>query len=325
MIELVIAAIVGYLFGSIPTAYLVVKSTTKKDPRTEGLEVVGTENTLRITGSLPLAILVFFVDVFKGIIGMHAAQYVLSLAGYDLVLVGFPFVKPVSLPVYVAGFFAVVGHCFPMWLGFRGGGGLATSLGVMLAIEPSLILVWLVLFGVGVVFSMLFTEGMRTVPTIFSCVASPVLAYILGYRGLDYYLFTGLCLLILLALRKKVRFVLEGRMEKMFFLERELEPSEEIAKITSAVLEGKDDVDYEPRIKRIIESKPEATPKKKKTTVPTKKKKEKKVSTGSKTKKKQKEARKKEGTTKKKTTTKTTRKKTSTKTKKIREKQEKKE
>ncbi|MGZ9072522.1 MAG: glycerol-3-phosphate 1-O-acyltransferase PlsY [Rhodoplanes sp.] len=111
----VLAVLVGYLFGSIPFGLLLSRLAGLGDIRKIGSGNIGTTNVLR-TGSKSLAALTLLCDAGKGI----AAVLIMGQWGQDLAL--------------LAGFFAVVGHNFPLWLKFRGGKGVATTLGVLLAL-----------------------------------------------------------------------------------------------------------------------------------------------------------------------------------------------
>jgi acyl phosphate:glycerol-3-phosphate acyltransferase len=111
----VLAGLVGYLFGSIPFGLLVSRLAGLGDIRKIGSGNIGTTNVLR-TGSKSLAALTLVCDAGKG----SAAVLIMGQWGQDLAL--------------LAGFFAVIGHNFPLWLKFRGGKGVATTLGVLLAL-----------------------------------------------------------------------------------------------------------------------------------------------------------------------------------------------
>mgnify|MGYP000922269081 FL=1 len=106
-------AIAAYIIGSIPTAFIVGKCIYNTDIRTQGSGNVGTMNARLVLGWIP-AILVLVVDVLKG----WAAVYLAGWAGSD---------------VMPAAFMAVLGHIYPVWLKFKGGKGLATALGTLIA------------------------------------------------------------------------------------------------------------------------------------------------------------------------------------------------
>lgn len=110
-----VAGLVGYLLGSIPFGLLLTRLAGKGDIRRIGSGNIGTTNVLR-TGSKGLAAATLLLDGGKG----AAAVLLIGLWGEDAAL--------------LAGLFAVLGHNFPVWLRFRGGKGVATSLGVLLAL-----------------------------------------------------------------------------------------------------------------------------------------------------------------------------------------------
>ena len=109
-----LAAIIGYLLGSIPFGLIVTRMAGVGDIRKIGSGNIGATNVLR-TGRKDLAALTVLLDALKG-----AAA----------VLIGMQF-SP--LGVLIGGFAAVIGHLFPIWLKFKGGKGVATGLGVLIA------------------------------------------------------------------------------------------------------------------------------------------------------------------------------------------------
>jgi len=125
----ILIAIAAYLIGSIPTGYLLVRLTARKDIRQFGSRSMGATNVLRVKGwkaALPVAA----IDVLKGFL---PAFFALKYSGD---------------PVFAAfcAFLSVVGHCFPFSIGFQGGKGVATSLGAYAAIDGVPLLACLGLF-----------------------------------------------------------------------------------------------------------------------------------------------------------------------------------
>src|SRR5688572_10382171 len=111
---------VGYLAGSIPFGLIIALVFAKKDVRQAGSGNIGATNVARVVGK-KLGIVTLVLDAAKGAIPVVVAGHVLGL----------------SLFVQTAvGLMALVGHCFPIWLKFRGGKGVATGLGVLLAARP---------------------------------------------------------------------------------------------------------------------------------------------------------------------------------------------
>jgi glycerol-3-phosphate acyltransferase PlsY len=125
---LLAAAVFGYLMGSIPFGLLLTRAAGMGDIRAIGSGNIGATNVLR-TGNRKLAAATLLLDGLKGTVAVLVA----SRFGWDLGV--------------VAGLAAFLGHVFPVWLGFRGGKGVATFLGVLVVLHwPAFIafaLVWL--------------------------------------------------------------------------------------------------------------------------------------------------------------------------------------
>lgn len=126
-----LSAIGGYLAGSIPFAVLVSRVMALPDPRTYGSGNIGATNVLR-SGNRVAALLTLFGDLAKG---------------WAAVLVAIALALPVEC-VALVGFMAFLGHVFPIWLRFKGGKGVATAAGVLMAFDWHLalavIVAWLV-------------------------------------------------------------------------------------------------------------------------------------------------------------------------------------
>jgi glycerol-3-phosphate acyltransferase PlsY len=116
-VSLLVAALIGYAIGSAPISYLIVRATRGVDLRREGSGNVGATNVYRTSGAA-LAIAVLVVDIAKGVVSV-------MLGGS-------------GEPAVVAGTAAVVGHVYPVWLGFRGGKGVATATGAFAVMAPTL-------------------------------------------------------------------------------------------------------------------------------------------------------------------------------------------
>ena len=113
---LILTAIVAYLIGSIPFGLLITRQLGLGDLRSIGSGNIGATNVLR-TGNKGAAAATLALDAAKGALAVLLARAVFG-----------------ETAAMVAGFAAFVGHIFPVWLGFRGGKGVATFLGVMLAL-----------------------------------------------------------------------------------------------------------------------------------------------------------------------------------------------
>lgn len=108
----------AYLLGSIPFGYLLVRVFRKQDIRSFGSGNIGATNVAR-TGAKGLGIATLLLDLGKAYLAVEIAK-LLAPANYDLAA--------------AAAIAAILGHCFPLWLRFRGGKGVASSLGVYLAL-----------------------------------------------------------------------------------------------------------------------------------------------------------------------------------------------
>jgi acyl phosphate:glycerol-3-phosphate acyltransferase len=126
-----IAAALGYLLGSIPFGYLLVRIFKGEDVRASGSGNIGATNVARKSPALGIATLL--LDAAKGLAAVLLARVLFKGPHQQLI-------------VTTAALFAVLGHLFPVWLKFRGGKGVATSLGAFLLLTPKSILCMVVLF-----------------------------------------------------------------------------------------------------------------------------------------------------------------------------------
>jgi glycerol-3-phosphate acyltransferase PlsY len=153
----ILAAIIfGYLLGSIPFGLLLTRAAGLGDVRSIGSGNIGATNVLR-TGNKGLAAATLLLDMFKGTVA---------------VLVGYQFGLE---PALAAGFAAFIGHIFPIWLGFKGGKGVATYLGVLLGfgIQPALVfaVVWI---------SMAIMFRFSSLAALSAAIIVPVALYAMG-------------------------------------------------------------------------------------------------------------------------------------------------
>jgi glycerol-3-phosphate acyltransferase PlsY len=129
----IFVALFGYLLGSVPTGLLLAKFFSKVDPRKTGSGNIGATNIFRTAGK-GLGILTLVGDILKGMIPIVIASWL-----------GLP-----DLWIAIAGLSSFLGHIFPIFLGFKGGKGVATALGVYLIISTTAVLIEVLLF-VGIV------------------------------------------------------------------------------------------------------------------------------------------------------------------------------
>lgn len=134
MLSFALAVLLGYLLGSVPTAYFLVRWKTALDIRSEGSGNVGTLNSYEVTGSKWIGAFVLLGDALKGAAAVLAARLLWGT--------GFPHEA-------AAGVAVIAGHNFPVWLKFRGGRGLATAVGVYAVMGWAVVLTWCVLWVAG--------------------------------------------------------------------------------------------------------------------------------------------------------------------------------
>jgi glycerol-3-phosphate acyltransferase PlsY len=165
VINYAIAAIVGYLLGSVPFGLLLTRAAGLGDVRSIGSGSIGATNVLR-TGRRELAALTLVLDALKGFAAVMLARTLLPQY--------FPADPTTALyATYLAGVAAFIGHCFPIWLGFKGGKGVATMIGVLFALSWQVgaifCLVWLLIA---------FTQKISSVSALTAAVTAPIFAYV---------------------------------------------------------------------------------------------------------------------------------------------------
>lgn len=170
--ESLLAALGGYLLGSVPFGLLLTKAAGLGDIRAVGSGNIGATNVLR-TGNKKLAAATLILDGAKGAV---AALIAWGLAGEDMAL--------------IAGFFAVLGHNYPVWLKFKGGKGVATTLGTLLAVSwptgLASIATWLLAAKLGRISSLAALAALGLSPIYAYFFASPrhaALALVLAALG----------------------------------------------------------------------------------------------------------------------------------------------
>jgi glycerol-3-phosphate acyltransferase PlsY len=194
-----IIAVVSYLLGSIPFGYLLVRIVRGQDVRQTGSGNIGATNVAR-TGSKGLAIATLLLDALKGYVAVELAYW---LAGPDAVDLGHTLLMGA-----LAGFCALLGHMFPIWLRFKGGKGVATALGAFSALAPLAILVSLVVFIAAVAVTRYVSLG-----SILSAVVLPFAAWWfnpLVRATTTMALIVASCLLIIIRHKDNIRRLLAG-------------------------------------------------------------------------------------------------------------------
>lgn len=168
----IFAIILAYLLGSIPMGLLLTKFMGKGDLRKVGSGNIGATNVMRV-GGLRMAALTWVLDMLKAVAAVLFGAYV----GGDVFAIW-------------CGFVAVLGHCYPVWLGFRGGKGISSMFGVLLTVNPLLFIVcgieWLIVA---------LTTGYSSLGAVVAFCVMPVLGFVMGWQfGLPLLAIALLCL-----------------------------------------------------------------------------------------------------------------------------------
>ena len=127
---IILLIVAAYLIGAIPTGIILTKLAGGEDIRKAGSGNIGATNVYRVAGRT-LGVLTLIGDCFKGLLPVLVATEAFALTGTPLALVALA---------------AFIGHCYPVYLGFKGGKGVATALGIFLVLSPSSIPFTLILF-----------------------------------------------------------------------------------------------------------------------------------------------------------------------------------
>ena len=155
--NLAIVLMFGYLLGSIPFGLVLTKMSGLGDPRSIGSGNIGATNVLR-TGNKKLAAATLLLDALKA---TAAALIAHAVFGHNAALFG--------------GFAAFIGHLFPVWLGFKGGKGVATYIGTLLGVAPLMGLVFAVAW-----LSVAFITCYSSLSALVATLVIPVVLWILG-------------------------------------------------------------------------------------------------------------------------------------------------
>jgi len=194
----------AYLIGSIPTAVWVSKGVFGMDIREYGSGNAGATNTFRVLGS-KAGTFVMLVDMIKGVLAVrlsyllayyHNPEHLTQLVNFQIGL----------------GLAAVVGHIFPIWANFRGGKGIATLFGLVLAIQPLV-----AICCVGIFLLILSLTRYVSLSSIIASIAFPVLIlYIFNEPEVFYRIFAiAVALMVVLTHQKNITRLLSGNENKV--------------------------------------------------------------------------------------------------------------
>lgn len=206
-----IAILLAYLLGSIPTAVWLGRAFHGIDVREHGSGNAGATNTIRVLG-WSTGIPVLIVDLAKGWVAAML-PVILKLAPAESALL-------TNLQI-ITGLTAIIGHIFPVFAGFRGGKGVATVFGVLLAIHPLLTLVCM-----GVFLVVLIITGIVSVSSMIAGIAFPIiLMTIFDTSSLIFKIFSVfVAIALLITHRNNIKRLMHGEEKKLF--QKKEKPSE---------------------------------------------------------------------------------------------------
>lgn len=179
VICLALTVIISYLLGSCNSAIIVVKLLKHEDIREHGSKNAGLTNTLRCYGKIP-ALFTLIGDLAKGIIAV-----ILSLIVFKLIIGSDCFIDPPEwYPMvlddksigYISGFFAILGHIFPIYYGFKGGKGILVASSILIVIDPLTFVIIIPFFAI-----MVLLTKYVSVSSISAAVVYPFLTFVLHY------------------------------------------------------------------------------------------------------------------------------------------------
>lgn len=201
--DFILFSIIAYLLGSIPTAVWIGRYRYGLDVREHGSKNAGATNTFRVLGKKP-GILVLFIDIVKGALATALPEMILesNLQDPDHLI---------QIRI-LSAIFAVTGHVFPIFAQFRGGKGVATSLGVIMGLQPIAALICVSIFLVVFVSSKYVSLGAIT-----AAIAFPLVNYfMLGEKSFWLLSFSLLLsALVIIAHRRNINRLMKGEENKM--------------------------------------------------------------------------------------------------------------
>ncbi|MBO5348577.1 MAG: glycerol-3-phosphate 1-O-acyltransferase PlsY [Clostridia bacterium] len=201
----ILVSIIAYAIGSVNFSIIFSKKFAGFDVREKGSGNAGTTNMLRSVGK-GAAALTLLCDILKGIIAVLVAFWIGKIANN---------VKPEIL-VQLAGFFAIIGHTFPVYFGFKGGKGVATSLGILLLANWQIGLICLVFALVVMAFTRMVSLG-----SIMAALLFPVLTIFITEHYIvpgNYIVFgVALAILVIFNHRSNLKRIYQGQENKLSF------------------------------------------------------------------------------------------------------------
>jgi len=195
--KLLVVLLYSYFLGAIPFGYLIPRYRYRMDVRTKGSGNVGATNVLRVVGVLP-GIIVLVLDALKGYISVNLTQAF----------------SPQY--IYLSGLMAIIGHCWPVYLKFKGGKGVATTIGVLLGLNFMYFIYLIVIFLIVFAFTRIVSLS-----SLISVLSFPLIVY---SRGKDVEAVPMLILytvIIIYRHRENIKRLLQGEEKRISFSKKQ--------------------------------------------------------------------------------------------------------
>ena len=196
MPQLLAIAALTYLLGSIPFGYLLVRIFRGEDVRHSGSGNIGATNVARKSGGL--GVFTLLLDAAKGILAVQLTVVICRFPEHETCL---------YRAMALSALLAIVGHMFPVWLGFRGGKGVATALGAFLRFNAVSVLVAFIIFLIVVLVSRRVSLGSIITAALFPVTAS----FFLPRDALTLGLISAAAVLIIIRHHQNIRRLLAGQ------------------------------------------------------------------------------------------------------------------
>ena len=193
--RIVIAILLSYLIGSIPSGFLLTKYVMKTDVREYGSGNIGATNVARVMG-LKSGVLVAVFDILKGFIGVMLGQMIIGDAA--------------SVYILLVAVAAIAGHDWSIFMGFTGGKGVATTFGVILRLYPLAFLVYALIWLV-----LVLTTRYVSLGSIIGSMSLPFVIYFSGFSGANIFFGVLLSLFVLYTHRANIQRLLKGEENRM--------------------------------------------------------------------------------------------------------------
>ncbi len=194
--KLVIILLYSYLLGAIPFGYLLSRFRYHIDIRKKGSGNIGATNVVRVIGVLP-GFIVLILDACKGYLSIKITQ----LYGPQY--------------IYISGLMAIIGHCWPVYLKFKGGKGVATTIGVLLGLNP-LYLVYVIMIFLPV----FVVTRIVSISSLLSAIGLPLIVYFKHHNLQPVYMLSIYSIIIIYRHKPNILRLFQGKEKKISFRKR---------------------------------------------------------------------------------------------------------